>query len=411
MATEIRHERSLNLEGKLERKTTSTHPADKFLIPSGSEKEVKLSVVIPTLNEEAGIREVLQSVKSAIAELEIPAEIIVSDSSTDRTPNIAQDMGAIVVEPRQEGYGAAYQYAFDRVRGEFIAIGDADCTYDFEDLPRLLELVRNEGADIALGSRFDGEIRPGAMPALHRYVGNPILTIFLNICYDAEVSDAHSGFRVLTREALDTMDLRSTGMEFASEMIMEAGALELDIVEVPITYHERRGEATINSFEDGWRHLRFMLVNAPGDVFTVPGVFLMALGTLVMILAYFGIDPGSLTIGSYSMIAGSLLTIVGCQVASMGVFATIAGDPIQTPTDPITNMLVEHASFGRGASVGLTMVGAGVVYATYLTLQWAESGFSTLPTVYAALTGFTAIVIGLEVVFGTVLLSSIADMT
>jgi len=184
---------------------------------------------MPTLNEEEGIRECIEWVETAVESLDIPTELIISDSSTDRTPEIAREMGAIVLSPDQPGYGYAYRYAFERTRGRYIVMGDADTTYDFKQIPRLLTHLQGEDADMVLGSRLEGEIKSGAMPALHQYIGNPALTTFLNIFYDAGVSDAHSGFRIFTRDAYETMELETTGMEFASEMIMEAGAKDLDI--------------------------------------------------------------------------------------------------------------------------------------------------------------------------------------
>lgn len=218
-----------------------------------------VSVVIPTLNEEEAIEEVLQAVFTALRELDIPSEIILADSSTDRTPDIARNHGAIVTEPERKGYGAAYLDGFDTARGDIIAMGDADTTYDFTELPKLIRTMQETDADMVIGSRLDGEILPGAMPPLHQYVGNPMLTRMLNTLFDAEFSDTHSGFRVFTGEALDAMDPQTTGMEFASEMLIGAAREDLSVEEVPITYHPRVGDAKLESFRDGWRHIRYMI--------------------------------------------------------------------------------------------------------------------------------------------------------
>jgi glycosyltransferase involved in cell wall biosynthesis len=233
---------------------------DRFVLcgPAAS-IDPTISVVIPTLNEESAIEQVLRTVHGSLRELGVAAEIIVVDSSTDRTPDIARQHGAIVVEPERSGYGAAYQAGFERARGELLIMGDADTTYDFGELPRFLQELLETDADMVLGSRLAGEIKPGAMPPLHQYVGNPMLTSVLNGLFGAAFSDTHSGFRLITREALEQMRLETTGMEFASEMLIQATRQELDVAEVPITYHRREGEATLESFSDGWRHLRFML--------------------------------------------------------------------------------------------------------------------------------------------------------
>lgn len=388
---------------------TDGHASDSLLIDKDSAQTPTLSVVMPTLNEEDGVGECLQRAKNAIAELGVPAEIILSDSSTDRTPEIGREMGAIIHEPDRPGYGYAYRYAFERARGEFIVMGDADTTYDFEQIPRLLEQLREENADMVMGSRLEGEIESGAMPPLHQYVGNPLLTRFLNSFYDAGVSDAHSGFRIFTREALETMDLETTGMEFASEMIMEAGAKDLDIVEVPIVYHEREGEETLDSFRDGWRHVRFMLENAPGYLFSVPGTGLGLVGVAVMLLAYSGISIGSVTLGIHSIIAGSLLTIVGYQVACLGVFATVAADPIRRADNPFTNLVRDHVTLERGATAGVVVFGAGALYAGALVYRWVTNGFGSIAFTMSSMIAFTVIVIGVQTVFYSFFLSAIGE--
>jgi hypothetical protein len=361
------------------------------------------------MNEQEGVGECIRRAKRALAEVGVPGEIIISDDSTDRTPEIARDLGAIVMTPDKKGYGYAYRYAFENARGEYLVMGDADTTYDFEQIPRLLEPVRQGDADMVMGSRLEGEIREGSMPTLHQYVGNPLLTKFLNVFYGAGVSDAHSGFRVFSREALDTMDLQTTGMEFASEMIMEAGARDLEIQETPIVYHEREGEETLDSFRDGWRHVRFMLLNAPGYLFSVPGLVLMGLGVLLMGLVSFGGAFGSMTLGVRTQMAGSLFAITGLQIASFGVYATVAGDPISQPRDPVTEYVGSRMSLETGATLGLAVFALGVGYAVWMVTQWTGSGFADVPSVGTSLVAFTAIVVGMQTVFGSFFIGAISD--
>nr|WP_277542942.1 glycosyltransferase family 2 protein [Halomicroarcula sp. FL173] len=364
---------------------------------------------MPTMNEEEGIAECIQRIQNALSALGISGEIIISDDSTDKTPEIAREMGAIVVEPDKPGYGYAYRYAFERARGEFLVMGDADTTYDFEELPKLLALVRDEGADIAMGSRLDGTIRDGAMPSLHQYVGNPLLTKFLNVFYDAGVSDAHSGFRVFTRDALETLDLDTDGMEFASEMIMDAGAKDLVIKEAPITYHPREGEAKLDSFRDGWRHVKFMLVNAPGYLFSVPGLVLGLCGVFVMGMAFTGATIAGQPFGIHSLLAGSLLTILGYQVGSFGLLSSIASDPIRQPDDPITEWIHRHFSLERGVVLGGGLFAIGSAVVAVVVWQWFQSGFSELPLISVDIVAFTLIVLGIQTVFGSFFMSILAD--
>jgi len=377
----------------------------------GPESEVTptVSVVMPTMNEEEGIAECIQRIQNALSALGVTGEIIISDDSADRTPEIAREMGAIVVEPDKPGYGYAYRYAFERARGDYLVMGDADTTYDFEELPKRLALVREEGADIAMGSRLDGTIKDGAMPSLHQYVGNPLLTKFLNVFYDAGVSDAHSGFRVFTRDALETLDLNTDGMEFASEMIMDAGAKDLVIKEEPITYHPREGEAKLESFRDGWRHVKFMLVNAPGYLFSVPGMVLGLVGLTVMGFAFTGATISGQPIGIHSLIAGSLLTILGYQVGSFGLLSSIASNPIRKPDDAITEWIHRHFSLERGVVLGCGLFVGGSAVAGVMLWQWIQSGFAELPLLSIDIVAFTLIVLGMQTVFGSFFLSILND--
>jgi len=380
---------------------------ETFLVGADSDRRPVLSVVMPTLNEEAGVRQCIESVERVAEELQVPTEVVVSDSSTDRTPELAEQAGAIVVEPDEPGYGYAYRYAFERARGDVIAMGDADTTYDFEELPKLVAELERTGADMVIGSRLEGTVKPGAMPPLHRYVGNPLLTRFLNTFYGTGVSDAHSGFRVFTREALDAMELETDGMEFASEMVMAASAAGLGVAEVPITYHEREGEETLDSFRDGWRHVRFMLTNAPTYLFSGPGVGAAVFGLLVVLLALTGTPAFGRSFGVNSMIAGSVFLIVGAHAVALGVFCRVGGRTIGQPTDPVTGFIVERVSVERGVAAGGLLFVIGVGYASYLVWTWASSGFALVPPTMQSLGACLAIVLGLQTVFSAFFLSVI----
>ena len=382
---------------------------DQFIVTPDAAIDPVVSVVVPTMNEEAGITECMEWIRRGAESAEIPTEIIVSDSSTDRTPELAREAGARVVAPDGTGYGYAYQYAFDYVRGDYIVVGDADTTYDFSQFPRLLRELIDTDADIVLGSRFEGEIKPGAMPALHRYVGNPLLTRFLNTFYDTGVTDAHSGFRVIRRDALETLDLETTGMEFASEMIMAAGERDLDIREVPITYHQRTGDATLDSFRDGWRHLKFMLENAPGYVFSVPGAMLVFAGMVTMALSVQQAPLLGVFFGRHTAIVGSLMTVMGYQAMSLAVFSTLAADAIRLPSDPITRWVVESIHFEHGAIAGVGMVGLGSATMAFYGAQWARTAGTITPSITTTMYSFTVIVMGLQTVFYAFFISVLRD--
>ncbi|TQQ83857.1 glycosyltransferase [Halonotius terrestris] len=368
-----------------------------------------VSFVLPTMNEEAGIKECIQRATRALEELEVTGEIIVSDDSTDATPEIARAMGAVVVEPDAPGYGYAYRYAFNTARGELIVMGDGDTTYNFEELPKLLNRLSETDADIVLGSRLAGEIKDGAMPPLHKYIGNPLLTWFLNTFYDAGVSDAHSGFRVVRKEALERLELESDGMEFASEMIMDAASKGLTIEEVPITYHEREGEATLESFTDGWRHVKFMLVNSPGYLFSLPGIVLGIIGSLIMGLGYTGTSVAGQPFGIHSLIAGSLLTLLSYHIGSFGLLSEISSDPIQESRDPITKWVRQHFTLERGILVGVGLISIGSLMVGIFLSRWIQSGFIVLPPLRGDIVAFTLIVVGIQTIFGSFFMSILSN--
>lgn len=376
--------------------------ADALLLGADSETAPEISIVVPTLNEEEGVEECLSSIKRALGELEMAGEIIVSDSSSDKTPEIARELGAIVVKPDQSGYGYAYRYGFKRARGKYIAIGDADTTYDFEDLPRLFREIERKDADMVIGSRLNGEIKPGAMPPLHQYIGNPLLTKFLNVFYGSNISDAHSGFRLLTKEGLEQLDLQSDGMEFASEMLVEAVTKDLNIAEVPITYYPRKGEATLESFSDGWRHIRFMLINSPPNFFLAPGIFNVVVGLLVMGLTVTDVHIGRITLGVHSMVAGCLLTIIGVQVAILGLFSDLVSPLKKEPQSVITRVATSYFKLKHGAVFGIALFTLGTVYGVYLAYGAFTTGFTVIPLLIRDLVAFTAIIVGIQLIFNSV---------
>src|ERR1700689_3036345 len=228
-----------------------------------------LSVIIPCLNEAENIELCVKAAWSAIELAGIAGEVIVSDNgSEDGSAELAAAAGALVVHEPRRGYGSAYIAGFAAARGTYIVMADADLTYDFNEIPSFLHELQ-AGADMVIGDRMQN-IPPGAMPWLHRYVGNPLLSRFLNLLFHTGVSDAHCGMRAFRRDGLETLALRTTGMEFASEMVVRAAKGELDIREIPIEYHPRGGESKLSSFRDGWRHLPFLLLPSPNHLFILP---------------------------------------------------------------------------------------------------------------------------------------------
>jgi len=223
------------------------------------EEKIKVSVVMPCLNEAETIGSCIQKAKIALKGMKINGEIIIADNgSSDGSPQIARSLGAKVILQPIKGYGNAYIAGIKAAKGRYIIIADSDDTYDLSEMPKFIEKL-DEGYDLVMGTRLKGKILPEAMPWLHRHVGNPILTWILNLLFKAGVSDAHCGMRAFRKDAYDKMSLKSGGMEFASEMVIKAAMMKMKIAEVPITYYPRKGESKLRTFSDGWRHLRFML--------------------------------------------------------------------------------------------------------------------------------------------------------
>src|SRR3712207_6764231 len=249
----------------------------------------KVSVVIPCLNEAENIELCVRTARQVLEDNNIPGEVVVADNaSEDGSPDLAAAAGARVVHEPRRGYGSAYLAGLSAARGDYIVMADADMTYDWNEIPRFVEHM-DDGAQMVIGDRMDN-IHPGAMPWLHRYVGNPVLTGILNVFFRTGVKDAHCGMRALRRDVLPRLDLRTTGMEFASEMVIRAAKERLDIRQFPIEYHPRGGESKLSSFSDGWRHLRFLLVHSPTHLFMLPGLVLAVLGALIALAVVGQID-------------------------------------------------------------------------------------------------------------------------
>jgi glycosyltransferase involved in cell wall biosynthesis len=221
----------------------------------------EVSVVIATLNEERAIGDCIKKVRKVYSEMKINGEIIVADNSTDRTPEVARELGAKVVTPNKMGYGNAFLFGIKHSSGRYIVMADADGTYDFDDLPKFLKPLYNQNAEFVFGSRFKGQIKKGAMPDIHRYIGNPVLTLFLNLILKTNISDAHCGIRSFSRSAWDNLDHRFMPEDFCSEMLKQISKKKYTIAEVPIVYYERKGSPKASTLLHGWRVFSFLFIH------------------------------------------------------------------------------------------------------------------------------------------------------
>jgi glycosyltransferase involved in cell wall biosynthesis len=364
----------------------------------------RVSVVIPCLDEAASIADCVAQSLEAMRAAGLDGEVVVADNgSIDGSPELAREAGAIVVEEHRRGYGSAYLAGFNAARGEYLVMLDADLTYPIQDIPRFVEQL-DAGADLVMGDRMDN-IQPGAMPWLHRYVGNPVLTGTLNLFFRTGVRDAHCGMRAVRRDALPALDLRTTGMEFASEMVIRAAKVGLSISDIPIEYHPRAGESKLSRFRDGWRHLRFLLVHSPTHLFVIPGGALALLGLLTMLAVLGNVDIFGRTWELHTMILGSLLTIVGTQVIALGLCAHAYGIYFMQDREPWFERARARFRLEHGLLVGGTIMSIGLLFAGIIVARWLDRGLGALGEEQLAVFAATLIVVGIQVFFSSFLLS------
>ncbi len=374
--------------------------------PAGA---VEVSVVMPCLNEQESIGRCVQRALDALQRQDLAGEVIVADNgSTDGSIEIAERLGARVVHQTERGYGAAYMKGIGAARGRYVLIGDSDSSYDFDDLPRLIEPLR-QGYDLVIGSRFLGKIMPGAMPWANRYIGNPILTGLLNALFKLKISDAHSGMRAFTREAYARMALRTPGMEFASEMVIKASLSRLKIAEVPITYYPRGGISKLDRLGDGWRHVRFMLLFSPSYIFMLPGVMAMLVGlvlTLALVRGPFYL--ANYYVGIHFMVFGSLLAVLGQQMLTFGLSArAFAFSEHLVNRDRWLDRFMHYYSLERGLLLGGAFSLAGLLVFLYILLQWlaGDARFNDGIHLHEAIAASTLMIMGFQVIAASFFLS------
>ena len=363
-----------------------------------------MSVVIPCLNEAESIATCVSQSLEALRSAGIDGEVVVADNgSTDGSAQLAREAGAIVVEEPRRGYGSAYLAAFGAAQGDYLVMLDADLTYPIDDIPRFVAEL-DKGADLVMGDRMEN-IQPGAMHWMHRYVGNPVLTGTLNLFFRTGVRDAHCGMRAVRRDALPGLDLRTTGMEFASEMVIRAAKVDLSIADIPIEYHPRAGESKLSRFRDGWRHLRFLLVHSPTYLFILPGLAIAGVGTLIVLTVLTRLDLLGRTWDLHSMIAGALLMIIGTQILALGLCAHAYGTYFMSEKDAWFDRMRARFRLEHGLVLGGAFVVAGLALAGVIGGIWIDRGFGSLSEERLALLAATLLVVGLQIFFSSFLLS------
>ncbi len=371
------------------------------------DKDIEVSVVLPCLNEEDAIGICIKKIKEVFIKKGIIGEIIVADNgSVDRSVEVANSCGAIVVSEPIKGYGAAYLRGLREVEGKYIIIADSDNTYDFYDIPALLNKLK-QGYDFVIGSRFKGRIQKNAMPWLNRYVGNPVLSGMCRIFFRTNLSDIHSGMRAFTYEAYRKMRLMTLGMEFATEMVVSALQKGLRITEIPIDYHPRKGESKLRPFYDAWRHIRFMLLYCPVWLYFVPGISGFILGIVILFLLLKG---PFLFLGRYwdihLMIFASVICILFYQILNLGIYAhTYAIKQRFLKYDAFMLFFQRHFSLEKGLFSGAVLFISGLAINFIIFIEWFFKNFGALYRIRESILAMTLLIIGLQTIFSSFFIS------
>lgn len=385
--------------------STQTVPVEPATSACGGSDTIEVSVVMPCLNEAETLETCIRKALSSLERAGVSGEVVVADNgSTDGSIEIARRAGARVVHVEKKGYGNALMGGFEGARGKYLIMGDADDSYDFENLMPFIEKLR-AGYDIVMGNRFRGGIQKGAMPWHHKYIGNPVLTGVLNLFFRSGIGDAHCGLRGLTREAYKKLRLRTAGMEFASEMVVKAAANSFKMTEVPTTLKPdgRSRPPHLRSFRDGWRHLRFLMLLAPKWALMIPGGLMGLIGLVLMMILWAGpVHLGQTVLDVHTMLLSSMLVIVGYQAMTIGFAARIFA--VQEEVGPPSQALqwgFRVLNLERGLILGAIAILAGLALIGYVVGIWTARDFGSLDvnrTLRPVLIGTTLVALGVQTV-------------
>lgn len=387
---------------------TQRRERDSAPVPQDRATNVDVSIIMPCLNEELSVGECVQKALAGLARSGFTGEVIVVDNgSTDRSAELAAEAGARVAHEAHQGYGNALLRGFREARGQRLVMGDCDGTYDFERLEPLLAPL-SDGYDLVVGNRLGDMLAPGAMPWPHRFLGTPLITALVRLFSGAQVKDSQCGLRAIRREAFQRLDLKAKGMEFASEMILKASRQGLRVTEVPIPYYSRIGESKLNTFRDGWRHLKFLLISSPSYAFIGPGLLFVLLGLFALAVTVF--TTSGLTVGSVTwepIFAGAIFLVIGTNTMMLGVGSKLFAIHLADQEEDWTvRFYRRHLGLERllAVAAGLAIIGLGMD--GFILVEWfSDSSRDLLPLAAVAQ---SLIVVGANLAF-TALLAAMID--
>ncbi len=370
--------------------------------------EFELTVLMPCLNEAETLEVCINKARNCMREMSVHGEVLISDNgSTDGSQEIARRCGARVIDAPIRGYGGALQAGIAAARSKYIIMADADDSYDFSGLQPFVEKLR-AGHDLVMGNRFRGGIAPGAMPPLHRYLGNPVLSFAGRLFFSNKIGDFHCGLRGFSKQAARRMDLQTSGMEFASEMVVRATLLDMNITEVPTTLSPdgRSRPPHLRSWRDGWRHLRFLLMFSPRWLFFYPGLLLMATGlVLVLLTAFDPLDIRGVVLDIHTMLYATAMVLTGFQAVLFSVFTNkYCSDRGLMPCDPMMDQCARLMNLESGVLAGAILLLTGLIIALILVFRWWQSGFGNLDpvqTMRPVIASTLLLALGAQIVFSS----------
>jgi glycosyltransferase involved in cell wall biosynthesis len=373
---------------------------------------VELTVVMPCLNEAETVATCVRKAMGFLADSGIDGEVLVADNgSTDGSQQLAEEAGARVVPISDKGYGNALMGGIIAANGKYVIMGDSDDSYDFTNLMPFVNELR-KGADLVMGNRFKGGIAPGAMPPLHRYLGNPVLSFIGRLFFRSKIGDFHCGLRGFKRDSVMALNLQATGMEFASELVVKAALYGQHVTEVPTTLAKdgRSHPPHLHTWRDGWRHLRFLLLFSPRWLFFLPGLALLIAGLVIgSIVAPHPFSIGSVTFDVDTLVAASAMVVIGFQSVLFWLFTQVyAGSEGFLPEEPKVQRVLEKLSLERGLILGALVGLAGLAGLIFSLLYWNTQKFSHLNYEHALrlmIPSVTALIVSCQVILGTFFLS------